>query len=864
MISRFCLVVIALSCLSALLGTTSATATRRGGDDAQALLAEARAQVNAGQTAKAIELYRRIALLLPADSDVRRELARLLARSSETRVEAEEIYRAAVAIAPRDAGLVIERAANLAAGGDSVNAALQYFRAFEIAPDNEAAVQGFTQQISRLGAAPVQIKQSSEKLAKRSHNFALRLLLAELLRSEARYNDALDHYWLAQRAAPDNRLALRGAAEAWLALGYYGRAEDLFAQAAERGSRGQAVADQARVFLATERPEAALELLGASLADVEKEPSGLIALADSFRALGQTAQERATLEVLLTLHPRAEVAALERLARIFIEREDKEAAQNACQRLLLLDARNAVGTLGLSLLGITPPAQPETALLQTNAEDITAARLGGRDQEAGEAALFLDQPALAIRNLRSALASRADSPLLLLELGRVLLQTKDADGAAAAFAPLAITLGPRPDALFGLAQVETLRRNPPRALANYEAVLRLDPNNIRGLWGQAEALQLTGDIGRAALLFSDLARRAPENRAINSRLRETLTALGRPYRYTKPEAAPRQRANNLASEHIRQPAVVKPMLVEPLLEAGDVVRVKIGRRSNSSTEVRLNEDGMINSSFLTEPIRARCLTTRELSREISKRRSADFRTDFGTDVEVTVADYQRSPLIVAGAVRLPGGFNVRTTLNLREGLMLASGTNSQAGRSVHVIRSANRCGGQSSDQATKEVETYGRVAAEEGRINLVQPLGAGDIVIVPEADTAFVTGAIARPDMVAIRSRMTLLQAVESLGGTLEGARRDYVHLLRLLPDGMSHQQFTVSLPEMERRLIGDVTLQSGDVISIPFTAGEDETRSFAALLRRAAFEAPPPLTTAGKPQTVLTSKPRTRGRKRR
>ncbi|MBA3439200.1 MAG: SLBB domain-containing protein, partial [Pyrinomonadaceae bacterium] len=123
--------------------------------------------------------------------------------------------------------------------------------------------------------------------------------------------------------------------------------------------------------------------------------------------------------------------------------------------------------------------------------------------------------------------------------------------------------------------------------------------------------------------------------------------------------------------------------------------------------------------------------------------------------------------------------------------------------------------------------------------------------------------AIARPDMVDLRSGMTLLQAVQSLGGTLEGARRDYVHLLRLLPDGMSHQQFIVSLPEMERRLVGDVTLQPGDVISIPFTAGEDETRSFAALLRRAAFDAPP-LTTAGKPQAVSTIKPRTRGGKRK
>lgn len=852
MISRFCIVIVALSCLSAPLAATSAAAAR--GDDLQALLAEARSQTSAGQIAKAIELYRRIVLLSPTDTAIHKELARLLTRNHETRVEAENVYREAVAVAPRDAGLAVERAANLAAGGDSVEAALEYLRAFEMAPDNEAAVHGFTRQILRLGATPTQIKQSSENLTKQPHNVALRLLLAELLRSEARYNDALDHYWLAQRAAPENLLALRGAAEVSLALGYYGRAEELFAQAAARGSRGRALADQARVLLTTERPEAALELLSANLADVEKEPAGLIALADSYRALGQTAQERASLEVLLALHPRAEIAALERLARILLEQENKEAAQNACRRLLLLDSRNAVGTLGLNLLGLTPPAQPEVT-----AENVTAARRSGRDQEAGEAALFLNQPALAIRNLRGALASRADSPQLLLELGGVLLETKDADGAAAAFAPLAITLGPRPDALFGLARVETLRHNPQRALANYEAVLRLDATNVRGLWGQAEALQSIGDSGRAALLFSDLARRAPESSRINDRLRESLVALGRSYRSVKPDAAPRQRANNLASEHIRQPIVVKPMLVEPVLEAGDVLRMKVGRRPISDREVSLDENGMVHPHFLAEPINARCLTARELSREISKRRG----TGAGATAEVTIAEYRRLPLLVTGAVRLPGSFNVRTTLNLREGLMLAGGADPRAGRSVHVIRGANRCGGQASDRTTKEVETYGRVAAEEGQVNLARPLGAGDIVIVPEADTAFVTGAVVRPDTIAVRAGMTLLRAVESLGGTLDGARRDYVRLLRLLPDGVSRQQFTASLPEIERRLIGDITLQPGDVISIPFTAREDETRSFAALLRRAAFDALPPLTTADTP-TVLTSKPFTRGGKRK
>lgn len=206
----------------------------------------------------------------------------------------------------------------------------------------------------------------------------------------------------------------------------------------------------------------------------------------------------------------------------------------------------------------------------------------------------------------------------------------------------------------------------------------------------------------------------------------------------------------------------------------------------------------------------------------------------------TAADENR--LIVAGAVHLPGSFEVSADLTLREGLRLAGGTNLRAGRSVYVIRSACKGGGldqqsgaqlgqQPNQQVAKSVETYERTAAEKGGAILQQPLRAGDAVFVPEADVAFVTGAIARPDMVAARGNLTLLKALQSLGGTLDGARRESARIRRLLPDGASYQEFIINLNEIEQRRVGDVTLAPGDIVEIPSAGSKGGSHLLATLL---------------------------------
>lgn len=818
--------------LCGLLLIGGATQAQSGTNDAQALFKQAHVKSDQGQLAEAILLYRRAVDLLPVDAGISIDLVRSLTLAREIRTEAEKSYAKAVEQSPRDVNLAIERAENLAAMGESTRSVLEYHRAFEIASDNQRACEGYIDQISHLGAGPVAIDQHSKILNRTPMNLTSRLLLAELLRSDGRYNDALDQFLIARRYAPDNPIALHGAAESWLALGYFESAKVLFLKTAAYVTEGRAVADLARVLLSSGRPEAALKALGTGFGKFAKEPSALLTLADTYRALGQPAQERATLEHLIALRPLEIVPALERLARVRFEMGDKKGSQAICEQLLMIAPGSATGALGLRLLGLSFPALDEDPKGVT-----TPARRAGLDQAAGEAALFWNHPELAIPRLRSALNLYPDSPRLLLALGSALLQTNDAEGAVQAFAPIAVTYGRRPDALFGLAQAEILRGDLARALDIYRSLLQIDPQNLRALSGQAEVLQRMGKSEEAAALLTELAQHAPEGGEIRARLRSVLSALGR------------------SSGH----SASVPTARETVLAAGDEVHLSVIGHPEFGGDISIDGNGMIRLPFIKEEIKAGCLTERELGAEISERGKGPLA---GAAVEVVITKFHRAPLVVAGAVYLPGAFYIRSAMNLREGLMLASGTRPRAGRSVYVIRGGTTCENRLAGLNSKVVETYDRMAATEGRISLTKTLQGGDIVFVPEADAAFITGAVVRPGMVAARNHLTLLQALENLGGLQPGARSDDAKLLRLLPDG-SYQQFTVNLAEIKEHRAGDVVMRPGDILEVLGSDGAETANSFAALLERAAIDAlhgvtdnPPSNPVPNKPPENGTVKP--------
>lgn len=854
-------VVVNFAALCLLVSSDFAIAQRGADDPPPPLLAQARALVEAGELAEAINAYKRLVAISPSNSQARRELAGLLMRSPATRLAAENVLKEASLLSPADFGLAMERAANLLAIGDTVNAALEYRRAFEIAPHSRPAIDGYVKQVQRLGAGPVAIKQHAKALAKTSSDLAARLLLAELLRSEARYNDAIEQFNLVLRREPANELARAGVAEALLALGRYDQAVESFRQ-----SPGKTAAQEddrsldflARVHLAEARPEAALLLLlRAQPVILERSAIVLGTLAETYRVLGRTQSERQVLEKLPPpVSTEDASSALARLARIRFEMGDKEAARAACEQLFAADPRSAIAALGLKLLGLPSSNAPLVELKIT-----TPARQSGFDGEAGEAALFWNKPDLALPGLRSAVAARPDSPRLLLSLGAALQRTNQTQEAIKAFAHVAVSEGRRPDALLGWAEAELANDKPLKAIEVYNDMLRLDPANFRAQFGLAESFSRAGDVDRAALLLINLSRRAPESRSVNARLRDLLSARGRSFRTNPLARAQLLVANSSATlaPLTNRDAALDFFQIEPLLQAGDVINVTMSGRMRHSAVVTLDDEGRLRLPFLKEPLSANCLTERELGAALLKQGDDSLRS---SAVEVSLAKMQRPPLVVGGAVYLPNGYRVRTALDLREALMLASGANNRAGRSVYIVRGAGAiseeaCGGATAiNQFSNQLEVYERAAVEAGNIESSQKVGAGDLIFVPERDSAVIAGAVGQTGFVSVLARPTLSQTIKNAGGTLDGADRSRVVLRRLLPQGTSYQQFIVNLTDIDEQRVGDVILQPGDVIEIPSTkTNANDHQSVVAVLRRLAFSQQSPSTDIA-PRTIITAEP--------
>jgi polysaccharide export outer membrane protein len=92
----------------------------------------------------------------------------------------------------------------------------------------------------------------------------------------------------------------------------------------------------------------------------------------------------------------------------------------------------------------------------------------------------------------------------------------------------------------------------------------------------------------------------------------------------------------------------------------------------------------------------------------------------------------------------------------------------------------------------------------------------GDLVLVSEADRVYVVGNVLTPQALAVRTRMTLTQALASAGGTLKDSRTEKVRLIRLAPDSSMKTQLIIDLKAIAKHKVADPVLEANDIIDVP------------------------------------------------
>jgi protein involved in polysaccharide export with SLBB domain len=184
----------------------------------------------------------------------------------------------------------------------------------------------------------------------------------------------------------------------------------------------------------------------------------------------------------------------------------------------------------------------------------------------------------------------------------------------------------------------------------------------------------------------------------------------------------------------------------------------------------------------------------------------------------------RECVAVIGAVNMPGRLELKRRTRLFEVLAFAGGLKKNAGATVQVISTASKCPQETRDvnvpastpNLTYQIEDLIGHTKPPNQEALNRYLEAGDIVVVSEAESAFIIGAVLQPQEIVLRRPVTLTQAIQIAGGLKKDAKVEQVRILRNPTDSAPRLELWVNLKEIRKKKAEDPVLQPNDIVEVP------------------------------------------------
>jgi polysaccharide export outer membrane protein len=261
-----------------------------------------------------------------------------------------------------------------------------------------------------------------------------------------------------------------------------------------------------------------------------------------------------------------------------------------------------------------------------------------------------------------------------------------------------------------------------------------------------------------------------------------------------------------------------------LIGVGDVLDVRIFNRPLLSRDaVRVDGRNMIRLPLIGE-VRAGCMTESSLAQEIAHHYLEYLKNP---NVEVFIKDYQSKPVMVIGAVREPGQFQMHRRVRLLELISLAGGLTDAADGRMQVKHSSEVPGCAANAVATStmpaEIEWYDVAKLLKERANETSPyVQPGDTINLLEADKIYVVGNVVKPSIIPLKEKVTISKAIAASGGTLPDSKLDKVRILRQTgPDAAEKTEILVDLKAINKREAEDVALSANDIVDVPTSTGK-------------------------------------------
>ena len=259
-----------------------------------------------------------------------------------------------------------------------------------------------------------------------------------------------------------------------------------------------------------------------------------------------------------------------------------------------------------------------------------------------------------------------------------------------------------------------------------------------------------------------------------------------------------------------------------LLGPGDVLDIRVFGQSDLNTLAEIDGDGNISSlPFLEKPIRAQCLTEKEVQKSISTAYAAYIRNP---QVSVRISQRNsRPPATLYGAVRNPMLITMMRRVRLHELIARSGGVTERASGTVQVIHTQPEMCPEPGEVVIKRVSATASVDSQIETFKL-RELGSesgdpcirpGDVVIVTEGEPVYVTGAVLAPQPIFMKDQLTLGRAIAMAGGPQRLANTSEVHVYRKKDGVIGQEDLKYNYDAIRKGREKDVLLQAYDIIDV-------------------------------------------------
>src|SRR5713226_2981384 len=257
-----------------------------------------------------------------------------------------------------------------------------------------------------------------------------------------------------------------------------------------------------------------------------------------------------------------------------------------------------------------------------------------------------------------------------------------------------------------------------------------------------------------------------------------------------------------------------------LLGPGDVLDVRVFGQSDLNALAEIDGDGNITSlPFLEKPIRAQCLTEREVQKAMATAYATYIRNP---QVSVRIAQRNsRPPATVIGAVHSPMLVTMMRRVRLHELLARAGGFTERFSGTVQIVHTqAEMCPepGEvirlASATSVGQIETV-KLKLRSGKDDADPFIRPGDVVNFTEGEPIYVFGSVMAPREIYMKDQLTLGRAIAMAGGPQRLANTREVHIYRAKDGIIGQEDLKFNYDAIRKGQDQDVLLQPNDIIDV-------------------------------------------------